>query len=435
MRFLLKAAVFAAVFYALCAVTAFFVRNDADTYTRTLMHELHNQEGIDVLFCGASHVSHGLYPAVMDGRLGLRTFCTGTPFQSIEGTYAVLQEAASMYRLKRVFLECDFAVSCRGDRSYWEREPSKGTFLAAHYLKNPRVKIAYVLSSVPPRYWLNAVLPLGRESLLDLNPASVFNTARSKLSGEYWRYECRPVGAEYGGRGCVFDDDVVENGTFSSGYVEPLDLDKIGSGWKDTVDRIIAFCRENGIQLDFYSNPSTDFYLTEKRNYGQYVRFLKAFLAERGFRYYDFSLCRPEYLALEDCDFSDDNHLNRSGILKFTSVFCDFFSGAVAERDLFYDSWEEKLAAQPERIYGLMFTEGDGADTLFVTPVTNRCDPALITYDVSARADRGGAETALLSGAREPVIRCPANGSGVLTVTAYYGGERHCRVTRHFTSL
>ena len=52
-------------------------------------HEFNNQENIDVIFCGASHVSHGIYPKLADEKFNLNTFCTGTPSQGIDGTYAI----------------------------------------------------------------------------------------------------------------------------------------------------------------------------------------------------------------------------------------------------------------------------------------------------------------------------------------------------------
>lgn len=162
-RFLFKFCLFAVIFFAVSAILSVFLINDLNTYTRVLMHEFYSQKNIDVLFCGASHVSHGINPNVADKRLGLNTFNSGTPSQGLDGTYAILCEAVRLYNLKDVFVELDFATAATS--SYSKSEPSKSNFLVAHYLKNPKAKLKYILSSTSPKYYLNSFLPIGKKNL------------------------------------------------------------------------------------------------------------------------------------------------------------------------------------------------------------------------------------------------------------------------------
>lgn len=181
--FPLKVFAFAAGLFIISFLLSKILINDLNTYTRCLMHDLYTQKKIDVLLAGASHVSHGINPEIADRKLGLSVMNTGTPNQNLNATYTILTEAARLYDLKDVFVELDFATAAK--TPYSKSEPSKSTFLVAHYIKNPKAKLALTLSSTSPKYYLNSFFPLGKEKLVDLNPKSVFEMAKSRITGDY----------------------------------------------------------------------------------------------------------------------------------------------------------------------------------------------------------------------------------------------------------
>lgn len=41
-------------------IVDFLMKDDANSYSRVLSHEFYQQEQIDTLFCGSTHVSHGI---------------------------------------------------------------------------------------------------------------------------------------------------------------------------------------------------------------------------------------------------------------------------------------------------------------------------------------------------------------------------------------
>ena len=55
-----KLIIFFVLFYFLCVVAAFFLKNDTVSYSRTIGRDFWKQQNIDILVCGASHVSHGM---------------------------------------------------------------------------------------------------------------------------------------------------------------------------------------------------------------------------------------------------------------------------------------------------------------------------------------------------------------------------------------
>lgn len=85
--------------------------------------------------------------------------------------------------------------------------------------------------------------------------------------------------------------------------------------------KIISICEENNIPLIFYSTLISDFFLNASGNYDIYISNVRQFLREFGYQFYDFNLCKEEYLTLSDYNFYDNNHLNKTGIEKFTPVF------------------------------------------------------------------------------------------------------------------
>ena len=65
MRFL-KLFIFIAVFVILSKGLTFLLKNDTNSYSRTISHEFYQQERVDALVCGASHVSHGIDCRIAD---------------------------------------------------------------------------------------------------------------------------------------------------------------------------------------------------------------------------------------------------------------------------------------------------------------------------------------------------------------------------------
>ncbi|WP_192807768.1 hypothetical protein [Treponema sp. JC4] len=330
------------LFFFLTIPTAFILKDDINSYARILMHEFYNQDNIDILYCGASHVSHGITPVLADKINGKNNFSTGTASQTIEGTYAILRQAVKLYKVEKVFMEMDFAVSTKSAKN--SRSGFSADYLVSDYMKDPEIKLEFLTSISKPNYYINHILPIGKDKHMTLNPVKIVKKIKSIVSGDYYSYVYISDNSEYDGKGCVLDLNYIENGTFSNNVIEgKINLANISDEYKETIDKIIKLCKENNIELIFYSMPCSDYYLAEKGNYDDYYDLCRNFLSERGFAYYDFNLANEKYLKLEDSDFSDDNHLSKKGVYKWTQVFCDyFFTQNKSQNDMFYSSYAEK---------------------------------------------------------------------------------------------
>lgn len=428
----LKIVLFVVIFFFICQFLAFLLRDESSAYTRIWMHELFEQDNVDVLYCGASHVSHGVTPKIADKMWQKNNFSTGSAGQNIEGTYAILRQAIKLHKIQKVFLELDFAVATYAPVK--DTTGFKSQYSVAHYIRDPKIKFDYYRAMSTPKYYINSILPIGKDKHMTLNPKKLIHRFKSFINGEYFNYVYRDKDVDYDGKGCLLDVRPVKNGTFSNYYDEgPIRIDKISNDWKNTVDKIIALCKENNIELTMYSMPCSDFYLAEKGNYDEYYNYVNNFCESRGFRYYDFNLAKEKYLRLQDEDFHDDNHLSGLGVYKYTKVMCDYFLGNIPQDDMFYNSYAEKLSMQEDRIFGLVIKPTDDKKAITITPMVNHVSKDNIQYDVTVVYD--GKEVCLKTRTNDTFINLPDGKSGEIKVTAYLNGVKTNEAVQHFTTF
>lgn len=129
---MLKIVAFTALFFLLTIPVAFILKDDINSYARVLFHEFYNQNKIDYLICGASHVSHGVEANIASNDFGKNVFNSGTPSQKIDGTYAILRQAIKLYKIEKVFLELDFAITT--EQGVSERTGFKSEYIVANGL-------------------------------------------------------------------------------------------------------------------------------------------------------------------------------------------------------------------------------------------------------------------------------------------------------------
>ena len=72
-----------AVFISLAICIAGFLSmgfvNDKASYTRLMLNEMYDEEHIDMLFLGASHVYRGIDPECVEEKLNLSVYNAGSP--------------------------------------------------------------------------------------------------------------------------------------------------------------------------------------------------------------------------------------------------------------------------------------------------------------------------------------------------------------------
>lgn len=381
-----------AAMFVLNELFRFLLIDDRASYTRIMLHELYSQEeNIDVLFLGSSHCFHSLDPADADIIFGANTFNAGTSLQPLDASYALLKEADKTNDLREVYVELYYGIT---NEIYENRTDLTSVYLVSDYMKHSVNRAALLLNASNPDYYVNSFI-LGRrnyEKLLDF--PWMFENVTFKRTPFYRTFQyVSGKGEEYLGKGFVGSIITLENSGIYCDYSEPAISDGyISDDSRTYIRKIIDYCQKHGIELTFYTAPMEDLVLSTI-DYDSYVRQVNALLEGTDVSYYDFNLCAPEILSLGAADFMDLNHLNINGAKKFTTVFSQFFTGALGD-DIFYETYSAKLDAMKDTpVLGLVLleTENEDADTKRTWEIT----PALITpveleYEITVFSDSFG---------------------------------------------
>lgn len=395
----------------------FLLTDDTSSYTRLMMHELyHTKENIDLAFVGSSHVYRSLVPEVTDAGFGAHTFNLGTSSQPMDGSLALIRELAAGNEVRQIYLEMYYGIASMC--SYQERTELTSVYIISDYMKPSLRRLSFLTQAVPKPYWPDGFLLARRNWKKFFDADYVKNVIAAKQTESY--RNCTWVKSEgqteyYVERGFVANDAVApENGFYPSAY-SPVLLDEISDDWKRSLRQIIRFCKKKNIALTLFISPMQEAVIAGKGNYDAYHQLVRQIAKEEQLEFYDFNLVKPQYfITAGNRYFKDEDHLNTAGAYAFSRLFGDFFTGKIAQEDLFYDSFEEKLAGTKPSVYGLAgFYEDAGAGTKYARIISSR--PSGMEYRISVRT-QAGEERALQDFSENTQIALPLEEQGVLTI-------------------
>lgn len=446
MKLFIKVILFCAGFWALCFLIAFFARDDYLNHARLTMKDFYQQDKVDYVFVGASHVAHSIHCDTLDALVGggTKSFCLGTHAQTNEGTLAVTREALDNYKIKCVFVDCDIGGLYNGgeETPLSEWKPSIEQYLVYHYIRGIKNKLIYMTESLPPAYYLNELLPIGKMHILDVDPRYIIKNTKAKLSGDYYKVSNIMLNKwdQYGGKGTILcDNEAVplfgQTEEYGGGKQGELFLSK---NWIKNIDKIVALCKARGVKVVFYSLPCTDYWIKKINipdSYDECNRELYNFSKKSGCDYYNFNLCKKEYLSLDDTCFYNDSHMNTKGIMAFTNAFAAFLT-TDDKNAMFYSSYDEKLSLQESAVLGLQYDKRDNK-SLRLFPIINYGSKDLVTLKAFAKTgDKKAIECKVKrcdydeAGEYSFLIDYPRRTQGVMEVTTFYDGKQ-CAVIKY----
>lgn len=118
-----------------------------------------------------------------------------------------------------------------------------------------------------------------------------------------------------------------------------------------SLEQVADYCSQTGTQLYVVAMPQPAFNIVRYGDaYPQNMRRLQEVVEEHGATFVDFSLARPDVCALQDEDFSDNEHVNDVGARKFSEALGEAIlrieQGEQAG-DLWYtyDGWDDWLSS------------------------------------------------------------------------------------------
>ena len=127
----------------------------------------------------------------------------------------------------------------------------------------------------------------------------------------------------------------------------------------------------------------------------------------------------------------DTHHLNAKGAEAFSTLFSKFYTGEIGEKELFYNSYDEKISNHKERIYGLITnvseTEDGTEKMLSISPVDNT--EKAIYYRITKTAENSTEEIRLQDFDVNSVLYLPKEENGTVNIEATFDHKKYNCVT------
>ena len=173
-------------------ILRFALVDDSLSYTRVMLHEMHHPaENIEMLFVGSSHCYRSIVPELTDSGFDAYTFNAGSSSQPMDGSLALVREAAGKNRLQRVFLEVYYGVAPTA--AYRSRSQLTGIWILSDYLRPGLNRVSFLLRASGSKYYMMGFLPVRREWKRLFRPAEIVQTLRNKSTAEYRDYGPPPA--------------------------------------------------------------------------------------------------------------------------------------------------------------------------------------------------------------------------------------------------
>lgn len=381
---------------------------------------------IDTLFLGSSHCYETIQPDIIDHYSKGYSYLCSTAAQKMDGSYYALRETSKYNDISTVYLECFFFMWNEGGKigaMHQDRTDISDTITLADQMYLSWDKIRYLLNATSPEYYSLTFIPARRNWEDILQPSLVAETFRNNMERDFF--------TEYHhNRGFNGSNEIAEKGTFYNTATLPVITEEwIGGEYLEDFYMIVDYCEKNDIELILYSAPVQDFFILQYGgDYDAYVDRMEELATECGLSYYDFNLCKEEFLQLDTADFRDDNHLNINGSTKFCELFGEFFYGSLNRTaDIFYDSYEEKLENMEASVFGLNIepVENNKEDIkeYQIKPLTNITEDR-ITYTILNHIKNEEEEEILVvqEDSHNTVFNVSSEENGQIEIYAYMDG-------------
>ncbi|MCM1425519.1 MAG: hypothetical protein NC118_02835 [Eubacterium sp.] len=375
------------LFLLLCEVILeYLLIKDDGNFERFVIYELYqNDENIDNLYLGTSHVFCDINPNILDDINGKNNFNLATSAQPLIASYYLLKEADKENDLECVYLDLNISF-LMGDNGNW-REPDKllTSWQVMNSMKFSMNKLDWIIHSTEPRYVYLSLFPSIRykNNILDFDYlAERLYKKRQEVYLNYNNYE------DYIHKGYRYSDHIADELYYEMPISSVKEPRQLSEDAKKYLIKIIEYCNAKDIELKLYANPMSDWILCRGHDYDNYIMQIKEIASEYGLEYYDFNLCKKEYLDISDHVYwSDNNHMNVYGAEIYTNFLGNFFEmlnrGEIESADYFYDSYQQKLDDIEEEIFGVVVEELNGelkSDCLAEAGIQNNGDDCRVFF-------------------------------------------------------
>lgn len=294
-----------------------------------MVHSFYNIEEnfLDVLFLGSSHLYYGISPNEMWREYGIASYVMGSPEQTAATSYFLLREAFTRQQPKVVVMESYYL---------WNKLMYNGESRLRQAFDGMKLGEAKI-------EMINEMLPDAgiKEKLTYYLPFLKYHSRWSDL--ESYDFSTKPFL-----KGARLDYTVAE--------IENPGIPKKAASIPDNsllyLDKIIRLCEENDAEFVMVAIPFG--IETDKKRYKRRQGLnltLEEYLQEEGIPFLFYQRDYPDLIDFST-DFRDKTHLNTNGAVKITSHLGGWLRDNYGldghTGDAAYDSWEHDLLLYDE---------------------------------------------------------------------------------------
>ncbi len=333
-----------------------------------------DEENIDTLLLGTSHVFCGVDPEELEAVSGEHVFNLATSEQKLNGSYYLLREACGDNDVKKVYLEVAYQTMYTLSEDGSDPIDSNYTFNwqntdNMHWSLN---KLSYMLSMTDVETYPSVFFPFTRYRSQLTNESYVDTVVSNKRTDEYKNdvYTQNYSDAtgdhtiEIKGQGFYYSDATMQDTFRKMEKTSSLLTSNMGTKSEEYLRKIIEYCEKQDIELTLISIPVDDLVSISSDDYDAFHEDVEAIASEYGVDFYDFNLAKSSALDIwQDQYFANTGHLNAAG----AKIFADYLyhvtsDGEGAHTDDFYSSYAERLSDQEPRIYGVDYVTSQTAE-------------------------------------------------------------------------
>lgn len=329
-----------------------------------LWKSFYEQENIDNIFIGASHVYCDVNPYILDELNGMNNFNLSTGALTLGGAYYYLREASQRYSLKNAYIELYYSPNC-GTNSACSLGTLKNNWRQIFYFRESLNKYEYAVRNMGNAYYLEPLIPFVRyrSRLFD---GDFINKVKDRKNSEWWKTykfksETDTETVEFMEKGFMKNSYIMDSNKLYF-FETQMDLKSKGLMTFDNCEymqQIIDYCKRNGINLKFFIAPFFEEEILSTRDYDSYYHQVLSIAQENDVELYDFNYVKKQYLDVVHQQYYIDNgHMNETGASIFTPFLWKVLSNSYNDNRLyFYDTYDEKISEGAPHLYGIYYDD------------------------------------------------------------------------------
>ncbi|MCR5254916.1 MAG: hypothetical protein K6D96_03220 [Acetatifactor sp.] len=261
------------------------------------------RDSCDVVFVGNSHQFCSIDPMLLKDEFGIESFMLATSAQTVPMSYYAVMEAVEMQHPDRIVFEVSY---CANDFRTVSNEMSHYFFDGMPVGHIKKAAIEDLIEDEP--FWFYV-------------PFGLYHTRWKELSEtDFSDYEVNE-------RGGVFFTETVPNSSIH--VIDEGDMENMPEEMEKYMDKMVDYCRENGVELILYTAPFNTLYdgdetqLEDLERRERIFNYVGKYAGEKGIEYHNL-FYEIDKLGIDDqTDWMDRQHLNANGQRKFTEYMAN----------------------------------------------------------------------------------------------------------------